>query len=168
MVATRVQISVTPQSDLMKEQKFHVGVKALIVNERNEILVLKANPKELKGGSQTHWDLPGGRIKEGSNIGNTLLAEVKEELGVGDIKIGELFDAVVSNIKIPDGEEKVGLLLLVYLCRLSPNQNKFKLSFEHTEYKWVNVQEAKELLSYKFPKNFIEKLDELGSSASLV
>lgn len=141
----------------MREQKFHVGVKALILNDKNEILILKANPTELKGGSPAHWDLPGGRIKEGSNIGDTLKKELEEELGTDDVDILDLFDAVMSNFKIPDGNEKVGLLLLIYRCKLH-KKDKFKLSFEHTEYKWANIAEVKDLLGFKFPKSFTDKL----------
>lgn len=47
----------------MNEQKFHVGVKALIMNDNNEILILKTNPKEAGHFHPEHWDLPGGRIK---------------------------------------------------------------------------------------------------------
>ena len=144
----------------MKERKFQVGVKALILNENKEIIVLKTNPTELKGGTPVHWDLLGGRIKEGSNIADTLFDEVEEELGVTSLKIVKLFDAIVSNIKVPDGREKLGLLLLTYLCRLR-TKAEFKLSFEHTEYKWVSLTEAKELLSFKFPESFVDKLDTL-------
>ena len=34
--------------DKMNEQKFHVGVKALVLNENNEILLLRINPKDQK------------------------------------------------------------------------------------------------------------------------
>ncbi len=157
MDATRVQIPVFPYSDLMKEQKFHVGVKALILNEKNEILLLKANPARFESDMVAHWDVPGGRIQENSGIEDTLKKELGEELGVDDVEILDLFDAVVSNFKIPDGDEKVGLLLLIYQCKLHKNE-KFKLSFEHTEYKWADVGEARELLSFKFPKSFTDKL----------
>jgi hypothetical protein len=48
----------------------------------------------------------------------------------------------------------------VYLCKLNAKK-EFVLSPEHTEYKWASVKEAKKLLSVKFSKTFIEKLDEL-------
>lgn len=146
----------------MSEQKFHVGIKALITNGNNEILILKANPAELKGGEPPHWDLPGGRIKEGDSVEETLATEIEEELGINghDVEIVRPFDGSISNLKIPVGEEKFGLVLFVYLCKLR-TKNKFNLSFEHTEFKWASIDEAKKLLSVKFSKSFVDKLDDL-------
>ena len=145
----------------MTEQKFHIGIKALITNDKNEILILKANPAELVGGG-VHWDIPGGRIKQGDSVEETLRKEVEEELGIdgNDIEIIRQFDASVSNLKIPVGNEIFGLVLFVYLCKLK-EAVEFNLSSEHTEYKWASVDEAKELLSVKFAKSFVNKLDEL-------
>lgn len=144
----------------MNEQKFHVGIKALIMNDQKEILILKANPKELVD-EKAHWDLPGGRIKEGDSVEETLRKEIKEELGVEGFRIIKPISGSISNIKIPVGNEKFGLVLFVYLCELNVTK-KFKLSFEHTEYKWASVEEAKKLLSVKFPQSFIDELDELN------
>ncbi|MBI4163775.1 MAG: NUDIX hydrolase [Candidatus Aenigmarchaeota archaeon] len=148
----------------MNEQKFHVGIKALILNEKKQILIFKANPAELKGDKIAHWDLAGGRIKEGDSVEETLRKEVEEETGVDgkNLEVLDPFHGSISNIKIPIGDEKFGLVLFVYLCKLHTNQ-EFKLSFEHTEYKWASIDEAKKLLSYKYAKSFTEKLDELKS-----
>ena len=153
----------------MSEQKYHLGIKALIMNENNEILILKANPDELKQQGKTsdaehrqavaHWDLPGGRVKKGDSIEETLLKECEEELGTRGIEIIEPFDFMVSNMKIPEGDEMLGLILFVYLCRTS--QRKFALSSEHTEYRWASVSEAKELLAFKYPQSFIKKLGSI-------
>lgn len=144
----------------MNEKKFHVGVKALIRDERGRILILKANPKELKGG-KAHWDLPGGRIKEGDTTEQTLRTEIKEELGIDGsaLEIFKNFDTSISNMEIPIGNEKYGLVLMVYLCGLKKKQ--FSLSNEHTEYKWATPDEASNLLAVKFSKSFIERLQEI-------
>lgn len=147
----------------MNEQKFYVGTKALILNDENKILILKANPKELKGNCPAHWDLPGGRIKIRETPEESLRKEVKEELGIEgkEIKIVRLFDASISNLKIPVGDESFGLVLFTYFCKFKRKNVKFNLSFEHTEYKWVSIKEARKLLSFKFHRNFIENLDNL-------
>lgn len=146
----------------MNEQKFHLGVKALIVNNAGEILILRANPKLLAGGKESYWDLPGGRIKQGSSVNDTLEREVEEELGNGTkIQTVRQFDACVSNHKIPADGETYGLVLFTFLCKLGKS-GKILLSDEHTEYKWSVVSEAAKLLSNKFPHTFIEKLKTLG------
>jgi len=145
----------------MNEQKFHVGIKALILNEDNEILLLRINPKELKGDNPEHWDLPGGRIEGDDSIEATLVKVVEEELGTRDIEIIEHFDTLISNMKVPLENETVGLTLVVYKCRLPDNSMKFKLSSESLEYRWAIIDEAKELLKAKYPESFIQKLDSL-------
>ena len=143
----------------MNEEKFHVGVKALIVNDANKILILKTNPKEAGHYHPEHWDLPGGRIKINDSIEETLRKEIEEELGISAIEILELFDTHISNLKIPAGGEMVGIFMVIYKCKI-PDE-KIKLSFEHLEYKWVSVDKAKELLKVKFANSFIEKLSQL-------
>jgi len=145
----------------MEERKFHVGIKALILNDKNELLVLKTNPAELKGGKPVHWDLPGGRIKEGDSVEATLRKEVEEELGVdgSELEIMRPFDAVLTEMEIPVGDEKVGLVLFTYLCNLP--KKDFRLSFEHVELRWAALEEAKKLLLFKFGKDFVDKLDSL-------
>jgi 8-oxo-dGTP diphosphatase len=146
----------------MNEQKFHVGIKALITNEKKEILILKANPKELVD-EKAHWDLPGGRIKEGDSFEETLRKEIKEELGIdgNKVEIVRQISGSISNIKIPVGNEKFGLVLFVYICALK-GKHSFVLSQEHTEYKWASVEEAKKLLSVKFSQSFADELDKIN------
>lgn len=139
------------------EQIFHIGVKAFVMNDRKEILVLLANPMCY---ATAHWDLPGGRIKEDNSIEETLRKEIKEELNVPEIEILNLFDVSMANFTIPVKGRKVGLLLLTYLCNLDASA-KITLSSEHTEYKWSRIEEAKKLLSTKFSRTFIEKISKL-------
>ena len=151
----------------MEEEKFFIGVKALIKNGKNEILILKSGPLELESTKRTKifWDLPGGKIRKGEQVEETLRREIVEELGIdgSKLQILDIFDASISNIKISHGEE-IPLMLITYLCKLPENENNFKLTLEHSEYKWVDIEEARELLSDKFNKAFIDKLDKLNNS----
>lgn len=146
---------------MANEKKFHVGIKALVQDDEGKILLLQINPNELKDNKHgTYWDLPGGRIKKGDTAEETLKKEIEEELGSSKgLKILGLFHGNISNIEIPINGEKYGLVLFVYLCKLDSKQ--IKISFEHTDYKWASVDEAKNLLGVKFSKDFVEKLDSL-------
>jgi len=140
------------------ESKFHIGIKALITNERNEVLLLKTGPKENRHTKVEYWDIPGGRIKGSQNIEETLRREITEELGVpGEkLEILEIFDATISNFKISHSEN-VLLMLIVYRCRL-PKDSKFRLSEEHSEWKWTEISAAKKALSFMLPQVFLDKL----------
>lgn len=147
-----------PSGPLM-EQKFHVGIKALVLNENNEILLLRTNPADFKGNVPEHWDLPGGRIEGGDSIEETLYKEIEEELGTKSIEIIEHFDTFISNMKIPLENETIGLMLVVYKCKL--NDTQFKLNQEHLEYRWIGIKDAKKMLEFKYPQSFIQKLNSL-------
>lgn len=146
----------------MNEKKFHVGIKALVQNEEGKVLLLKVDPRELRDNEHgVYWDLPGGRIKHSDSVETTLRKELEEEIGyAGGIEIIKPLHGGISRIEIPVDGERYGLVLFVYLCRIN-GLKEITLSFEHTEYGWFSIEEVKQLLSVKFSKEFIEKLDEI-------
>lgn len=141
----------------MTEKLFHVGVKALIVNEEDKVLILNVNTASFKEDTP-HWDIPGGRIQEGQTAIETLQREVLEETGIEQIESADYLTGVISNIEIPVSDtEKVGLVLVVYRVVIPPNSN-IHLSDEHTGYEWVSRAEAAERLRYKYPEEFTKAL----------
>ena len=145
----------------MNEDCFHLGIKAIICNDKGKILLLKVNSKMLKNFTgEPYWDIPGGRIQKESTVEETLKREVMEETGIDFIKSFVPFSMVLSKIRIPLGEETVGLILSSYICDVTEIEN-IKLSKEHTEYGWFTPQEAETLLSVKYPKEFVEKISEI-------
>lgn len=147
---------------MKNHQLFHLGVKALILNKNNEILLVQKHVKNLAFPDKAFWDFPGGRVEKGSTINDTLLKEIKEEINLDKkkIKISRLFNSTIARMKNPTDEKEVNLILFVYLCRLVSDFN-ISLSFEHVNYKWCPIKEAKKLLSHKYPKDFIKSLDGL-------
>lgn len=142
------------------DARFFVGCKALIKNSKNEMLILKSGPAELKSTKRKtpFWDLPGGKIKIGeTDMKRTVTREVSEELGVpkGALKVGGLFDASVSKFKIQHGK-RIPLVLVTFKCKLK--DNSFRLTDEHERFSWVPIVKARKLLSIKFNKTFIQKL----------
>jgi 8-oxo-dGTP pyrophosphatase MutT (NUDIX family) len=142
---------------LVKEDCFHLGVKALIQNENNQILLLKVNLAKLKGTKEAYWDIPGGRVQQGDDVVSTLRRELKEETGITNIKQFTPFSMVLSNIRIPVGDGDVGLILAAYLCE-AEKDSTINISDEHTEYRWFAPVEAAQLLRVKYPPEFTEKL----------
>ena len=149
----------------MNEDTFHLGIKAIIKNEKNEILLLRINPKKLivtddwKG--EVYWDIPGGRIKKGDSVDETLRKEVEEETGIQRIDKIIPFTIVLANIRIPvKNNQTVGLMLSSYLCTVKSIKN-IKLSDEHVEAKWFSPKIAAKNLSFKYPKEFTKKISVL-------
>jgi 8-oxo-dGTP pyrophosphatase MutT (NUDIX family) len=143
-----------------REWLFQIGIKALITNEKGEILVLKASEGAQRRIGHEFWDLPGGRMQKSAGIAETLRREIEEELGINrsSVLVGELLDAGISGL--PPISHNFSLMLLIYRCDI-PAGIGLKLSDENPEYRWVRPEEAKELLKTKFPPSLIAKLDQL-------
>lgn len=135
----------------MREENFHLGVKALIVNSADQVLVLKIAGKPF-------WDLPGGRLQRGELPLQTLKREVFEETGIGDISHITPLIMEVTEIRIPLTEGDVGLIFSLYRCQ---SDAPVQLSDEHTEFKWCSPQDAAELLKPKFPPQILKLINEL-------
>jgi len=142
----------------MNEDIFHLGIKALIKNNEGKILLLRVNLEKLtmkdKG---AYWDIPGGRIHKGSTIEETLKREVEEETGISSIKSFSKLDMVLSNIRIPQGDTTLGLILGIYVCETDDTTN-ITISDEHTEAKWFEPKDAAKLLAIKYPSEFCSKI----------
>ena len=105
------------------EDIFHLGIKGLIRNKDGYILLLQVNPEQLRGNRHgVYWDLPGGRVKRGQTVEETLRAEIHEEMGARDVRGIKPIAMVLSNLRIPlkDGED-VGLILGVYQSAIGSN-----------------------------------------------
>jgi 8-oxo-dGTP diphosphatase len=142
----------------MSEKLFYVGVKGLIRNDKGEYLLLHADVTKFRKNISPYWDIPGGRIKEGDSVIETLQREILEETGI-TASSPEFLTAVVSNHEIPYGDDDklAGLVLMVYSVQI-PSDAKINISEEHTEYAWFSLADAKEKLAHKYPPEFIAQL----------
>ncbi len=124
---------------------FRLAVKAFIINEKNELLIIKRRPNDVhKPGV---WDLPGGRLELGEDPFDGLRRETKEETNL-DIQIEQPLQ--IHHFTRDDGQR---ITMIVFRCQLVTNN--IALSQEHTDYKWIKISEAKSLLVH----NFHEEID---------
>lgn len=143
---------------MAKEKLFYVGIKGLIRDKQSKLLVMKSSLLGHRIDTEPYWDIPGGRIEEGGDVIGTLKREIEEETGITDIDNIEFFTAVVSHHEIPlDDERRAGLVLMVYTVEI-PEKSTIILSPEHTEYEWVDDEEAARRLVHKYPDEFIKRL----------
>ena len=150
---------------MANEENYHLGAKALIRNKNGEILLLKVNPAYIKEyinecDTEPYWDTPGGRVKKGATIEETLRSEVEEETGITSIKSFKPLSMVLSKLRIPVGGENVGLILATYTCEVGALQ-EIRLSREHIQYQWTAPKEAAKLLKTKYPPEFTNKIKNL-------
>lgn len=133
-------------------QTFQVGIKALIRNNKGEILMVHIPEWS---GNAAHWDLPGGRIDTGESFIDTLKRELKEEISVDYSGNPTQLMAFQTNITIPAGDTRLPLIFVVYEVTL-PDNTKIKLDPESAEddYKWFEPKEASNQMKYKFSPDF--------------
>ena len=136
----------------MTEQLFQIGIKAIIRNDENQILLLK---------NKDYWDIPGGRIDQGEDIETTLLRELNEEIGVNHIAQKQLWDVVKSVKQLPYGNMMTSLMLIVYCVQLPADQ------IPHTcepgaMLHWVSAEEAADHLKNKYPGSFCQAIAHIS------
>jgi 8-oxo-dGTP diphosphatase len=103
--------------------RFQVAVKALIVNENGDVLLLRRGVGTL--------DTPGGKIRFGETPDAALRREVLEETGIGDIRVTKLLNAW-SLLK----DESTQLVGMTFVCEYGGEE--IRLSHEHAGYEWVS------------------------------
>lgn len=144
-----------------QEECFHLGMKALILNEEGKILLLEKHPENKAG---RHWDIPGGRIQKNESFEEALKREVHEETGLQNLTELRFFTMAMTKRRIIVPHGSVKLALMVYLCR-SAEQTLVCLSNEHIRFDWVNPKDVRELLSSSFfPEDLIEEITKLSLS----
>ncbi len=116
------------------DKKFVVAVKGLIINEKNEYLVLtKAKSEIIDAKAFGNYDLPGGRLEFGESLAEALSREVFEETGIRRYKLDKVINATTIMT-----DENQQLTIITYLIKTK--EEKVTLSQEHTSYNWFSAE----------------------------
>jgi len=122
---------------------------AVILSKDNKILMLKRNPK---GGGVylDYWQIPGGGVDKNETKIQTVIREIKEEVGI-DISREKI---EFINFKYKGKSEKIlretGERVLakmdfnaykIHISDKNSNEIKIQLEREFVEYKWFNLSE---------------------------
>ncbi|MFA6383430.1 MAG: NUDIX hydrolase N-terminal domain-containing protein [Parcubacteria group bacterium] len=109
-----------------------LGVNVAVLNKKREILVLKrADDKK--------WCLPGGWVDVGENFIDAARREAKEEAGI-EAKIRGILTVLTKG---PDKYPEVPIyqVNISFVAEYDEKKSKIKTSFEHTAFKWINLDE---------------------------
>jgi 8-oxo-dGTP diphosphatase len=112
--------------------------KALVSDQSGRVLILKRSSNDAIRPEQ--WDLPGGSYDEGEDLLHTVVRETNEEAGL-TIDLPQLVYAVTEAKLIEN------IVSLFYLAKTT--ETDVTLSDEHTEYKWLTLEEATKLFVHK-------------------
>lgn len=126
-------------------------IEAHIFRIRNgelEFLLLKRSPGEYY---PNLWQMVTGKIKENETAYSAALREIKEETNL----IPEKFwvAPTVNSFYSPDKDYIC--LIPVFAAKVSFDA-EIKISNEHTEFKWLNPEEAKKLLAWEGQRKSVD------------
>jgi 8-oxo-dGTP diphosphatase len=115
-----------------------IATKALIVNDKGQILILREASTYEEGTNVGRYHLPGGRLNLGEAFQDGLKREVDEESGL-QIEIGKPIYVGEWRPVIKGVQNQI--VAIFFICK--PLTNKVRLSEEHDDYKWVPPDEIK-------------------------
>lgn len=146
----------------MKEEKAHYVVATAIIIKDGKYLIIKRAPYEKAFPNQ--WTVPGGKLEKADYINTekdtkyhwynvlekSLRREVKEETGL-EIKNIEY----LTSLTFIRPDDVPTVILSFYTKYIS---GEIDLDEDHTEYKWVTLEEAKD---YQLIEGIWEELEML-------
>ena len=107
----------------------------------NKYLLLKRSSQRDVGGGQ--WECVTGRLDQGEGYSEALLREINEELGV-ETQV----EFIIGTTHFYRGEQRVeNEMVGVHYCCSIDDPETISLSAEHSECRWVRVEEAHALLT---------------------
>lgn len=121
------------------ENKTFVAMKAVILNDKNEILIIQESSKDPSRSHVGKWDVPGGRLNFGEDPFEGLRREVKEET---NLNVDIMKPLGVSHWRPQKNNENWYIVATFMLCKTKSIEVKIS-NFEHDNFKWVNIQELK-------------------------
>lgn len=101
-----------------------------------------------------HWDFPKGNIEKGENLEDTVKREIKEETGVEDIDFTSNFKETIKYFYKLKGKT---IFKTVVFFLVETKSKEIKISWEHTDFKWLSYEEALEQLTFKNAKEILQK-----------
>jgi 8-oxo-dGTP diphosphatase len=134
-------------------KQFYVAVGALIEKE-DQYLVLRRSPEKDVGANL--WEYVTGRLEEEEDPAIGVIREVKEEV---DLEVEVIMP--INTSFFYRGSKEYPMVFIVFWCRYL--KGEVTLSWEHTEFKWISLDEAinsKEMGVFRKGFAIVKKLKE--------
>lgn len=120
-------------------------------------IVFEDNAVWLRKNERNEWELPGGKIDPSEQPTDTVIREMREELGY-EVVVKDLVSAHMYTIK-KSIDESYGVLVLMYTCDVTSRSGVFELDGEagRAEFQAFRLTEIEKLNMPAFYKEAIIK-----------
>ena len=144
---------------------YRKGVSALIINSKNEFLIVNLDSFE-----ERYFAIPGGGLDEGETLEDAAYREIQEELSIPKESlefIGKGKEPLLIHFKTislhRDGKEYKGSERFFLGFRYKGNESDIvPAPGEVRKYKWVSLKDLKEYLLFDNQlENTVEKIKEI-------
>ena len=106
-----------------------------------------------------HWDFVKGHIEGKETEEETLRREAKEEAGLTDLELIKGFREKLSYFYMKDGKT-IAKDVIFLLAETAIAEKGVKLSFEHSEFVWLQFEDAVKKVTYDSSKEVLKKADK--------
>lgn len=126
--------------------------KTLVYNRvASECLMIRRSASDERRPNQ--WDLPGGNKEPDETVEAAVKRETLEEVGFQLASNPELVYSICEPYDLSTNSNYVNWLFFVSILDTKP---LVSLSFEHSEYLWTSLKEARKLLDYARQARFFD------------
>lgn len=123
------------------------SVGAIIMNARNEVLILFSSQNK-------YWEFPKGKVERGERELDTLKREMQEETGITRFRLNPTFrENLYYSFRV--GQLLIKKVVVYYLFKTGATVT---ISDEHTDYKWVTIDQVTEYLRHVNQRNLVKRL----------
>ena len=117
-----------------------------------EFLLLKRAKNQFYPGL---WQMVTGKINSGEKAYVTAIREIKEETGLTTLQLWVA--PIISSFYEP--KDEYICLLPVFAAKVN-TESEVSISDEHTEFKWLNREQAKELLAWPGQREAVDVIED--------
>lgn len=105
-----------------------------------------------------HWDFVKGKIETAESTKKTAVRETEEETGITDLEFKDGFEEKIEYNFQYDGN-LIHKQVLFFLAETKTSE--VNISFEHTDYIWLDYEKALKKITYQNAKSVLSKAQNL-------